>query len=355
MKKFLLVLFMLFTAITFHFAQDQHFTQFYAAPLTLNPALSGAFDGKYRLAALYRDQWRNVLDDPYVTMGAAIDMRFARTSRRKKLYDAFGAGVQFFSDRVPSVDFATNQIMLSGAYHKSLNSRRRDQFLSLGFQVGVAQRNINYERITFGDQFNGTTGFTDPTREALPENNFSYSDLAIGLNYTYAPAKSVGVFLGGAIHHITEPQVSFFIDRNPNDAVTFSGDNKLLRKYTAHFALQIPFGERVQLLPRALFYAQGPHAAANVGSNIRFLMSDYGNSALHVGGWARPVRNQDRTFGMDAAVVMLGLEFNNFLIGFSYDANLNYLNTGNRRQGAFEISIALLGQYENETVLCPNF
>ncbi len=355
MKKFLLVVITVLLVKVVNFAQDQHFTQFYASPLTLNPALAGAFDGKYRLAAIYRDQWRNVLDDPYVTMGGAIDMRFLRTSRRKRLYDAFGAGVQFFSDRVPSVDFATNQIMLSGAYHKSLSKKAQNQFLSLGVQVGIAQRNINYERLNFGDQFNGSDGYTEPTGEILPENNFSYSDIAVGLNYTYAPKKSVGIFLGGAIHHITEPQVSFFLDKNKDDAVEFNGNNKLLRKYTVHVALQIPFGERLQLLPRALMYAQGPHMAANVGSNIRFLVSDFGSTALHLGGWARPVKNQDNSFAVDAAVIMLGLEVNNFLIGLSYDANLNYLNNVNKRQGAFEISIALLGQYENETVLCPSF
>ncbi|MBK7870112.1 MAG: PorP/SprF family type IX secretion system membrane protein [Saprospiraceae bacterium] len=355
MKKTLTFITCIIAFSTILTAQDQHFTQFYASPLTLNPALAGAFDGKYRLAAIYRDQWRNVLDDPYVTMGGAIDMRFARTSRRKRLSDAIGAGVQFFSDRVPSVDFATNQIMVSGAYHKSLNTRKNDQFLSLGVQFGIAQRNINYERINFGDQFNGNDGYTEPTGEILPENNFSYGDIAVGLNYSYAPKKAVGIFVGGAIHHITEPQVSFFIDKNDDDGVEFNGNNKLHRKYTAHIAFQIPIGERVQLLPRALVYKQGPHTAANIGSNIRFLINDLGNTALHLGGWARPVSNQDNSFSVDAAVVMLGLEFNTFLLGLSYDANLNYLNTSNKRQGAFEISIALLGQYENETVLCPSF
>mgnify|MGYP005843914627 FL=1 len=353
MKQYLFLLATLATA-SISFAQDQHFTQFYASPLTLNPALSGAFDGRYRLSSIYRDQWRNVLDNPYITMGGAIDMRFGLNTRRKRSNDAFGAGVQFFSDRVPSIEFATNQIMLSGAFHKALN-KAGNQFLSGGAQVGIGQRNINYERINFADQFNGTDGFTDPTREILPENNFSYGDLSIGLNYTYAPKRAVGVFIGGAIHHINEPELSFFINRGRREGVQFESTNRLLRKYTGHFALQIPMGERVQLLPRALVYAQGAHVAANVGSNIRFLLSEFGGTAMHIGGWARPVRNQDRTFAMDAAVVMLGLEVNNFLIGFSYDANLGYLNNLNRRQGAFEISIALLGQYENETVLCPSF
>ncbi len=354
MKQYAILSFFFLITTTSIFGQDQHFTQFYASPLTLNPSLSGAFSGRYRLAMLYRDQWRNVLDNPYVTMGAALDMRFGLDSRRKQTNDSFGAGVQFFSDRVPSIDFATNQINLSGAFHKSL-SKANNQFLSIGAQVGIAQRNINYERINFGDQFNGNDGYTEPTSEILPENNFSYGDIGVGLHYSYAPRKSVGVFAGVAMHHVLEPQVSFFIDRNDNDGVEFNGDNTLLRKYTAHLGLQIPIGERVQILPRGLVHLQGSHLVANAGSNVRFLVNDINGIALHVGGWARAVGNEDNSFAMNVAVAMLGLEFNNVLVGFSYDANLDYLNFTNRRQGAFEISIAFLGQYENETVLCPKF
>lgn len=355
MKRLITTLFIGFFFLMCSYAQDQHFTQFYASPLTLNPALTGAFNGRYRLAAVYRDQWRNVLDEPYVTMGGAIDTRFQLKSRRKVKNDAFGVGVQFFSDRVPSVDFSTNQVMVSGAFHKSLN-KNASEFLSLGFQLGIAQRNVNYERLNFGDQFNGNNGYSEPTSEVLPENNFSYGDIGVGLNYTLSPRRGTAFFLGGAIHHITEPQVSFYIDKNPNDGTQFSGNNKLHRKYTAHFGMQIPLGPYVQLLPRAMGYMQGPHLAMNAGSNVRFLINDRSGTALHVGGWARPVRNEDDSFKLDAVVAMMGLEFNNFLLGFSYDANLNSLGgTAGRRQGAFEISLAFLGQYEDDTVLCPSF
>ncbi|MFN0318608.1 MAG: PorP/SprF family type IX secretion system membrane protein [Burkholderiales bacterium] len=354
MKKWLTLLVAIFFFTMAALAQDQHFTQFYASPLTLNPALSGAFDGKYRLAIIYRDQWRNVLDEPYITMGGALDTRFKLNKRRRQSKDAFGGGVQFFSDRVPSVDFSTNQIMVSGAFHKALN-RNADQFLSLGVQLGISQRNVNYERLDFGDQFNGTNGYTDPTGEVLPENNFSYGDISVGLHYSSAPRKKVGVFVGGAIHHLTEPQVSFFIDRNDRDGTVFSGNNKLHRKYTAHFGMQISVGARVQVLPRAMAYMQGEHLAANAGTNLRLLVNDVSGTAVHVGGWVRPVRYEDESFNLDAIVALVGLEFNNFLLGFSYDANLNALGTNGRRQGAFEISLAFLGQYEDETVLCPKF
>lgn len=96
MRKFLPILFIL-AVTTAGKAQDQHFTQFFASPLTLNPALTGTFDGKYRLAFIYRDQ------EPYKTFAGAIDLRFGFRNIGKRYKDAFGVGVVFYNHKVPEV------------------------------------------------------------------------------------------------------------------------------------------------------------------------------------------------------------------------------------------------------------
>ena len=331
--------------------QDQHFTQFFAAPLTLNPALSGAFNGNYRLGMIYRDQGGASLEDPYLTVAATLDLRFDSKITEKKTRDAFGAGLLFYNDRVPNFDLSTNQMLVSGAYHKSLG-RSNTQYLSFGFQLGIAQRNIGYENLTFEDQFDGTSGYSIPTEENLPENNFSFTDMAAGLNYTYTSDQQVALFAGFAIHHFHEPQISFFFDRREDQP---RGDNTLLPKITSYLSFQIPLGESVQLHPRGLFYKQGEHLAINAGSNIRFQFSDITGSALHLGGWVRPVKYEDSSLNLDAAILMTGIEFRNFLLGISYDLNLRSVNIADSRQGALEISIAYLGNYSNEAILCPSF
>lgn len=331
--------------------QDQHFTQFYASPLSLNPALSGVFDGGYRLAMIYRDQGRSYLEEPYATYGVAADLRFNAGAYKKNTRDAFGTGVVFYSDRASSANFFTNQMAITGAYHKSL-SRTGDHFLSAGFQIGVAQRNLNYNNLTFEDQFNGRDGYTDPSGEYLPENNFAFFDFGAGIHYAYAPFRKPGIFAGISMYHINQPQVSFFANE-PIESLQNS--DRLMRKVSAHLSLILPISSYLQFSPRALAYLQGPHLAANAGGNFRFLLNDAKGTALHVGGWVRPVRNLDQVPGLDAAVLMLGLEHSNFLFGLSYDANLNGLNTSGRRQGALEFSLAFLGNYNNETILCPKF
>ena len=52
---------------------------------------------------------------------------------------------------------------------------------------------------------------------------------------------------------------------------------------------------------------------------------------------------------------MVGLEYENVLLGFSYDANISTFTATGTRRNAFEVSVAYLGEYENELVLCPKF
>ena len=347
MTKSLIPLFLLLALFSLNTAcaQDQQFTQFYAAPLTLNPALTGAFEGKYRVGTVYRDQWRKVLDAPVRTFALAADLRFD-AGKKKVKEDAVGIGLLFTNDKAGIVDFSTTQIAVSAAFHKSLGVNNK-QYLSLGVQGGLTQRNVSYASLRFHDQFDGVTGYTFATEEALPENNFSFSDINLGLNYTAQMGRNGRVYAGAAFHHASQPRTAFF------EKATVGA--KLFPRYSAQVAANIPLSRdgRVSLLPRFLVASQGPHLQVNTGANFRMAMGQYGGSALHLGGWARPVRNSDG-MGLDALVALAGIEFNNVLIGLSYDLNLKALGA-NQRQGAFEISVAYLGNYDNEEILCPMF
>lgn len=330
------------------FSQDPQFSQFYASPLTLNPALTGAFDGTYRVGVIYRDQWRSVQENPFQTYSAATDLRFGINQKRGKSKDFAALGLLFFADRIAGIDFNTNQISLTGAYHKSLNPRST-QYLSLGFQAAVNQRNLNYEDLYFSDQFNGIDQYSNISGEDLPVNNFAFADFSVGLNYSVMPRKQTGLFLGVAMHHFASPSISFY---DPEEDGT--EDNRLFPKYSAQFSMQLPLGSRVQFLPRVLMAAQGPHIAGNAGASFRFLLSNSGGLALHLGSWARPVMDENEAFRMDAIVGLVGLEYSNVLLGVSYDSHLSSL-ANRRTQGALEISIAYLGNYDNDAILCPKF
>ncbi|MBP7273969.1 MAG: PorP/SprF family type IX secretion system membrane protein [Saprospiraceae bacterium] len=350
MKK--LFLFILLFQFCFLYAQDRHYSQFYASPLTLNPALTGAYNAKYRVAGIYRNQWSGALPQPYTTYGADVDVRFRMpTTARSK--DAVAAGIYFVKDNVSGIDFINNQMGLSLAYHKALDYKST-QYLSVGLQGSLNQRNVNYEKLMFQDQFNGINGYTIPTQEVLPENNFSYGDLNLGVNYTVSVGKKTQFFVGGAYHHILRPQVSFFARDENNKDKNFPA-NKLFSKFSAHTSANISFSETFSISPRVLAQLQGPHLETTVGNNFRFYFSNGDKTAFTVGAWARASKNADGV-SLDAIVGLLGIEFNNIVIGASYDTYISNVQTLKNGSGAFEVSIQYLGDFEDEDgVLCPTF
>jgi type IX secretion system PorP/SprF family membrane protein len=332
-------------------AQDPFFSQSYAAPLTINPALTGLFNGKLRVSAIYRDQGRQALESPFVTFGTGLDLRFKASRFGKGYQDYAGVGILFMTDRIDEANYTSNGILVSGAFHKSLDVRNR-QFLSLGFQGGVRQRDISYDGIFFSDQFNGTTGYTDLTAENLPPNNYAYGDFAWGINYSVGGRNDAALFIGFGMHHFLTANNSFY---TPIDEFGIYPDNELITRYTLHASGQIPVGDKVQVLPRALIQLQGPHFMADAGGSLRFILSEYAGTALHIGSWARPIWNEDSSVEVSAIVGLVGFEYKNVLFGMSYDIALDPLVGGRQGRSAFEISVAYLGDYDTESVVCPKF
>jgi len=137
MKQSIIVICLIFINIAV-FAQDRNFTQFYASPLTFNPALTGAFEGRTRVILNYRNQWQSISPDPFTTSGVSFDMNFD-PYKQQITPDKIGVGLTFFSDKVGAGEFSTNQLDFNGAFHKSLNNEG-SHYLSGGFQFGIHQK-----------------------------------------------------------------------------------------------------------------------------------------------------------------------------------------------------------------------
>ena len=333
--------------------QDAYFSQFFTSPLTLNPALTGLFPGRYRVAINHRSQWAQVLESPFSTSAFAADFHYALHPKRRGT-DAFGGGIYFLNDRMPEVGFTTNHAMISAAFHKTLDARG-EKVLSIGGQAGVVQRNVGYGDLTFEDEFNGLTAFVPrSTREVLPENSVAFGDYQLGINYSRSPGRrQMGYLVGAAIHHLTTPEQSFYASLTAGEEIEVT--NRLYRRYSTYVNFRIPTGINTELSPRIYYTQQGPHAMVNAGANIRLLTSDAAGSAVYLGAWARGVKNVDG-YGPESLTGLVGFEVNGFLFGLSYDAGISTQEVGARHRGAFEFSVSYTGQSEeDEAVPCPKF
>ncbi len=343
MRIFLLSTLILLFGVTIK-AQDRHFSQFYSAPIYLNPALTGNYDGGFRIGLNYRDQWRGTLDNPFVTYSGFVDLKMkTRLSAAQKDYAAVGA--IFFADQVSAVDFNTNNMSFTGALHKSLDINNK-QYLSIGFQFGISSRNVNYEKLNFADQFNGVDGFTENTNELLPANNFSFGDLSTGLHYSIRIKKHASLYAGLALHHILQPAISFY--EKPTEEIY------LQRKFTLYGGSELPISTSTSLNPRIFVMKQGEHLEMTGGANFRTLVNDYSGVAVHFGGWLRTNRSITGPVNPDAVILLAGFEYNRILFGVSYDINLGSLSKSRGRQ-AFEFSLGYLGETEEDGIVCPKF
>src|SRR6187402_2266959 len=130
MRKLVVLSVALFVCFSLH-AQDPHFSQFFASPLTLNPAFTGKFDGQLRLAANHRDQWPSI-PKAYVTTSASLDFSILKSKIPEG--DVFGIGFSGLSDKSADAALKLNYGSLSMSYHKALDEDGYNT-IGAGFQT----------------------------------------------------------------------------------------------------------------------------------------------------------------------------------------------------------------------------
>ena len=333
-------------------AQDLQFTQFYTTPMVVNPALIGTFNGTYRVGLTYRDQWRSGLQKPYTSYVAGGDVKFPLGQKREVNPNIAALGIQFFRDKIDILDFNTNQVSVTGAYHQSLN-KKKSEYLGIGIQGSISQKAVNYEDLVFPDQFNAIDGYTLPTGEVLPPNNFGYLDLSIGVNYAISPQKSTRLNVGFSLAHIANQNISFFekdILINP----TIDTDTKIGRRLALHGSYSFATNEFFIIDPRILFVQQNQLSLVNFSTLFKVKIPGTEGRTFFAGPGVKLLNNGLNT-GVESFILTGGLEFKGLLIGLSYDHNIRDLSQFGSGLSTFEFSIIYLGDYENADAFCPTF
>lgn len=317
-------------------AQDIHFSQYNASPLMLNPALAGMNTCDYRAYLNYRMQWMTVsTGNTYRTVAGGADMSIGKVTK----YNSFaGLGLSFFTDQAGDLNFSTNRVDLSFAYHFMLN-RRGTQQISAGLQGSFNYRTINTSKATFDSQYNPTTGLVDPggTRESLGRTNVMFGEASFGLLYSGLFKNDINFYMGLAMFHLNQPKISFL----PSGVQ--GGDERLYFKTTIHSGLAIPAGKRLVIMPNVMALVQGPSYEFNVGCNFKTLLGSNiatSKTALHLGLQYRGL--------IDALILHTRVDYKGFSAGFSYDINISKLLPASQSVGAPEISLMYQGCYRKK-------
>ena len=339
MKKFKNIVLLLFSSLIACItqAQDLHFSQFMNSPLVTNPANTGFIpDGEYRLGINYRNQWSSIMTVPYQTMSAFGDVQVA-----KNRFDNgwIGLGGVILRDVAGSGNLTSTKLYGSVAYHQMMGY---SSLLSLGFNVGLANKQINVANLKFPDQFDGK--FFDnklPTSVFLDQNNISYLDIHVGMNFAYFPTDRVYVNAGFSAQHVNRPQESFF---NSQDV-----SNRIPVRYTGFLNGSFKLNDQVIVNPNIYYSQQANVTEIVAGGNAHYNLSGDGDYQL-IGGLYYRHR--------EAIIPMIGLGFKDYDFAFTYDVTVSSLSNFNHSRGAFEFSLTKQGIiYPNGKIItpCPTF
>jgi len=326
-----LILFFNGFAETLHAQVDPHFSQFYAYPLWLNPGMTGAMDGDYRVTALYRSQWSDVMT-PFSTQGFSADV-----TTNKNL----DIGASFLNQTAGDAGYQYLNAYLTLAYSGVRFGKDKTQQLRFGIQGGLLSRRFDRDKFQFGDQWNPVTGYNPgaTTADDITKTSSSVFDLGAGVSYTDgSPDKPVNFFGGVAAFHLTRPQDPF---------VNASVKKFLPVRYTLHAGARIHVNDQFSVIPNALYLQQGSASEKMLGVFGQLQANDF----------------TDLLFGVnyrfeDAVAPFAGVAFRNFVVGLSYDVNVSELGKAVSGTNSVEISLTYIGQRSGKPLKylsCPRF
>lgn len=305
------------------FAQtDPHFSQYYAYPLWLNPALTGVIDGDYRGSINFKQQWSS-LNSPFVTGGASFDLA------PKKNF-AFGATV--LNQRAGELDFNYLSALVSGSYRLRFGVEGLQMF-SFGLQAGIINRSFDFSKARFGNQFDPLSGYNGGmmSGEIMSSQSSLMPDVNAGVMFFDGnPNQVVNVFAGVSAAHLTRPKDNF------------SGmASRIPVRFTAHGGARVRASELLDIVPNALYMKQGNTHEISLGGYAQLNVNQSAN--ILFGGNYRV---------NDSAIAFVGLQLRNMVFGLSYDLNTSTFNRASSSNGGLELSISLIGR---NGIIGPNF
>ncbi|MEC5148017.1 PorP/SprF family type IX secretion system membrane protein [Chitinophaga sp. 212800010-3] len=333
MKRIFIITIILWSSLLARtsFAQvDPHFSQYYAYPLWLNPAMTGIIDGDYRITGNYRNQWANY-GKPFSTAGISID---AATDKN------IGVGLNVLNMSAGDAGYNYFNAMASVSYSGVKFGPAKTSQLVFGINAGVINRRLDPAKFQTGSQYQPVTGFDPSIFNGENINNTTSNQFDAGAGAMYFdgnPNHMFNPFVGFAAAHLTQPRDPFYDQ---------GSQKKLPVRYLVNGGTRIKLNDALTLTPTGLFLHQGNAEEIVAGLYAQFMVNT--ECDFLVGGNYR--------FN-DAAVPFAGFHFKNFVLGMSYDTNTSNMRRLVNGSQSFEVSLSFISRkrklLNQEYFICP--
>ena len=291
----------LFSTLTF--AQDLHYSQFYNAPHTYNPAHVGVYKGDKRIQFNLRDQWRWV-PVPWFTMGLAYDQKIYP---KKSENHFWSVGGNLAYDRQGDSKLTLSSINFNGTYSHILN---KNNILTAGLILGFSTRGFSEDGLTWDKQWDGNTFTGGSSGENFETQQIYFLETGLGVNYRYQKSSRTKVDIGVGALHLVEPSAGFYDNE----------DQKLPMHIDFSLIGSIYLIPELDLQVHGLHQIQNEYRETIFGGLLKFHLSQKrGNETqLHAG-------LNYRTTGSLAPT--LALQYRQLYVGASYDSDQTSFNS----------------------------
>ncbi|MCF8449503.1 MAG: PorP/SprF family type IX secretion system membrane protein [Taibaiella sp.] len=308
--------------------QFLRFSQYMAAPMTLNPAMTGLGTEDYRITSNHRSQWSSISPMPYQTSTMSVDINTLKNKLPKG--DALGVGVIGLFDRSGSGGVLNKTGGLSLAYHKTLG-KDSNNHISIGAQGMWVHKNIDYARLTYEDIHNNGNGtLAYPFSVFTEKETMSYFTYNVGAMYSGKLGKQSSLYLGYSLYYVNRP-IEYYLQ---------SISQVIYTKHSIYGGTTHHISNNVVLNTSGLFLYHGAAMELAAGSTVGVVLNPrrtiaHNKTILYMGGWYRY---------QDALVPYVGFERRKVRWGFSYDINISDFTPAARSVGAYEVSLSFNGQ-----------
>lgn len=317
-------------------AQDPEFSQYYSAPLYLNPGFAGTASD-HRFIVNSRNQWPGITHG-FVTHAFSYDYNLQDLNS--------GIGVLIMMDKAGSAGLRSFQTNFQYAYKVHIADKL---VFSPGLNFGLGQRNVNVDKLIFYDQLDLDQADPDPSSPQYQGiDNKTYFDFGAG-GLIYGRK----IWFGFAAAHLNTPNRSL------------RGEEAIIPvKTTLHGGIRIPLYHGLMkrdkvaaIAPSFVYKKQGRFDQLDIGTYFLY-------EPIVVGLWYRgiPVKqNVMDNLSQDAVVVILGFQLEKIELSYSYDLTISELGTS--AGGAHEIALKYMlntphsskNKKKEKLIPCPAF
>ena len=289
--------------------QDAQFTQFYAAPLYLNPAFTGLTD-EHRFVANYRNQWPGI-SKTYQTYMASYDYNLLKINS--------GIGITLMQDKAGTAGLTHSQFGINYAYNFKVTKFAE---VRMGANINYNMKRIDFGKLKFNDQITTGSGISI---EAENYKQLNFIDFAAG-----ALLNSTEYWLGFCAKHLTQP----------NSSLT-GGNAPLPLSISMHGGYRFIIDKKTNELNRYI------SPTFNYRHEQKYDQLDIGiyyyHLPINIGLWYRglPFKKYAATYtNREALAVLIGFDITkyNLRVGYSYDITISKLGISNT-WGAHELTL----------------